>query len=325
MNGRVRFWILLATTLSLVGPSGSPFGPGSGWAQIRKSSPAERAAKALDKVRRQGIYVPGFSPKHYGFHYHPGYTIPYAPPLYYPSRYHAWYPPGIYGPGFHPPYFGPVFGGPVFGGPNIQVQISSPLPRRVPWPQSTIIDVREVPNPRLPPARLTMFNGGPRTIEVTVLDEVDPQGTQRFKLGRGEGRPVTIQRDSGGTRIRTVETFDRWGYPVTQEYTSVIPPASRYEVVVHEWAIQSIAIDRTGKSPNMIEDINRQGKGLGRFLLPPGDQLRSGRIDVYRQAKSMGNQGTVTPLLDPERSGQPRDNASVIERQLEAIRRQQSR
>ena len=80
--------------------------------------------------------------------------------------------------------------------------------------------------------------------------------------------------------------------------TTPVPPAPRYELVIHEWKLQSVAIDRTGKSPNVIEDTNFQGKGIGRFLLPPGDQLKSGTLDVVRTALEARNAGSVSPLLD---------------------------
>ncbi len=95
---------------------------------------------------------------------------------------------------------------------------------------------------------------------------------------------------------------------MTENIVRPIAPQARYEVVVHEWAMQSIAIDRTGKSPKAIEDINFQGRGLGRFLLPPGDSLQSPRIDVYRTAVQSGLAGTVAPIVPSDESDQGSDS-----------------
>ena len=86
----------------------------------------------------------------------------------------------------------------------------------------------------------------------------------------------------------------------------------RYEFIVHEWVLQSIAIDRTGTSPSPIEDANYHGKGLGRFSLPPGTQLQSGTLDVYRAASSAQNRGTVAPITAQEK--QVGDGLSPLER-----------
>ncbi|MGI9470308.1 MAG: hypothetical protein ACR2NZ_02170, partial [Rubripirellula sp.] len=106
--------------------------------------------------------------------------------------------------------------------------------------------------------------------------------------------------------------------------------ATRYEIVVHEWAMQSVAIDRTGKSPNVIEDINFQGRGIGRFLLPAGPALQSGVIGVYSAAASQGNAGTVQPIVPTEDLPVRGNNArrledAVLEAQRAAQRRASGR
>jgi hypothetical protein len=68
-------------------------------------------------------------------------------------------------------------------------------------------------------------------------------------------------------------------------------------VSVYEEFLQSIAIDRTGKSPNVIEDINYQPRSVGFLLLPPGDQLQDNSVlDVYRAAADSKNPGAVRKL-----------------------------
>jgi hypothetical protein len=123
--------------------------------------------------------------------------------------------------------------------------------------------------------------------------------------------------------VRRYATYDAFGLPVTRSVSIPIPPESRYEVVVHEWAVQSVAIDRTGKSPDPIEDINMQGRGIGRFRLPPADQLRGATIDVFARARAADNPGSVAPMVPPDRQTGPADNASRLERAIREVRERQ--
>lgn len=196
-----------------------------------------------------------------------------------------------------------------------------------PQPRSVLLESRTVPNPPLAPVRLRLLNPTKRTLQVAIVDVASPSGNRSMKIPAGQSSEVQISRDSGAKRVSRYQTFDALGYPIEKEVITEIPPVVRYEIVVHEWAMQSVAIDRTGKSPNVIEDINMQGRGLGRFPLPPGDALRPGTIDVYRAAVNAGNQGAIAPIVPTEDGGpgQPTDNASALENAvLEAQRRAMS-
>ena len=192
------------------------------------------------------------------------------------------------------------------------------LPRR--RPQSMLLDSQTVPNEPLPPATLQLTNGGPREVQVAVVDLENPQGTRQLRIASRQAKEIKVRRDPGSSLVQNYRTYTPYGEPITREIVTPIPPRVLYEIVVHEWAMQSIAIDRTGKSPSMIEDVNFQGRGLGRFPLPAGQQLTSGRIDVYAAAKGSGNAGTVSPIV-PSRDGIGRDstergNASALERAM---------
>lgn len=214
-------------------------------------------------------------------------------------------PPAAYPPPAHPPVtWPPVAAGPV-GFPFPVDPLFYPPPvfpgayfGSVRYPQSVLIDSRIVPNPPLPPARIDLYNGGRREIEVGLVDLQDPAQTRSMRIAPGQATPVEVQRDAGGEEVLTYRTINAYGDVVTQNVVRSLVPQPRYEVVVHEWAMQSIAIDRTGKSPNPIEDINFQGRGLGRFVLPPGGS--SARIDVYRTAIESGLAGTVAPIVESE-------------------------
>lgn len=168
---------------------------------------------------------------------------------------------------------------------------------RRPWPQSMLIDSQTIPNPPLAPARVIFGNDGAREIQVAVFDDKDPGRTRSVRIPAGSSVEMNLERDAGQKRVAHYRVVAPTGESFIKEVVTNVPPVERYEVVVHQWAVQSVAIDRTGKSLNQIEDINFQGKGIGRFRLPPGPQLRSGTIDVYSAAKSRGNAGSVAPIV----------------------------
>ncbi|MFK8113210.1 MAG: hypothetical protein AB8B91_13460 [Rubripirellula sp.] len=220
---------------------------------------------------------------------------------------HGYSSPGYStGYGYSTPYAGPI----------------SP-PRPLPYPsgfraplqrQSVLIDSEVIPNPPLPNAKIVLRNDGRREVQVAVVDFASERQPQSIRLAPGQSRQVELQRDSGAKRVANYRVITPYGEPLTKEIVSEIPAKVRYEIVVHEWAMQSIAIDRTGTSPNPIEDVNMQGRGIGRFTLPPGLRLQSGTIDVYSAAQRSGNAGTVSPLVPA--SEQSSDNASVLERTI---------
>lgn len=206
------------------------------------------------------------------------------------------------------PAFGPAFGSPYYAPPR---------------PQSVLIDSQSFRNPPLKPVSLELTNGGPKELRVTVVDLKEPAGTREIRIQPRQTVVIIVQRDSGGRLVQTFRTITSLGEAITKEVVTPIAPEVRYEVVAHEWAMQSIAIDRTGKSPNVIEDVNFQGRGLGRFPLPPGDRLQPGRIDVYSAAKRAGNQGTVAPITAAEK--QLPANSDPLERAIfEAQKRAQN-
>jgi hypothetical protein len=138
---------------------------------------------------------------------------------------------------------------------------------------------------------------------------------------------VTLERDSGATIQQTTEFLDGFGNWNRQNYQIPVPPAVLYDISVYEEFLQSIAIDRTGKSPNAIEDVNYQPRSVGFLLLPPGDQLQDNSVlDVYRAAADSRNPGAVRRLAPSDyqnSSSQPnvqRDPLKDILQQLQGKR-----
>jgi len=184
--------------------------------------------------------------------------------------------------------------------------------RPQPLPRSVLIDSQVIPNPPLEPVNVELFNDSRRDLQVTIDDLQNPSATRSVRIQPGSSQEIRFARDSGAERIEYYRVIDPYGGSRTKRVVRQIEPQVRYELTVHQWNLQSIAIDRTGKSPNVIEDAQFQGKGIGRFVLPPGDNLQPGRIDVYRAAKAQANQGAVAPLLPED----PGDEISPLERAL---------
>lgn len=215
--------------------------------------------------------------------------------------------PGFGGPGFGGPgWGGPGFGGPGFGGPGfgglpyfggyqysgISITLPGPTALTSPFdpglqysqPQSTLIESRVVDDGSLPPVEMEFVNTHNDTLLVTLTDVRHPGKQPQYKIPSGGSQRVKLPRSAGQTRINRYQTWDDAGNPTERETRVAIDPEVRYEVTVDRLRIQSIAIDRTGKSPNEIEDINMQSVPVGGFSLPPGDQLISDSIDVFAAA-----------------------------------------
>lgn len=189
----------------------------------------------------------------------------------------------------------------------------------VPPQQSVIVDSQTVTNPPLDPVRVAFRNDGPRELKVTVVDLKDGSQTRSLRVEPGKSRGLQLQRDPSATRTVTYRVITPAGESTTRDVQTEVQPKHRYEVVVHEWVMQSIAIDRTGKSPSSIEGVNFQGRPLGRFPLPPGPQLQSGTIDVYSAARSRGNEFAIPPIYPREQ--RDADNGSPLEQTIFEIQR----
>lgn len=193
-----------------------------------------------------------------------------------------------------------------------------------PRPQSILLDSLVIWNPPLPSARLKLVNDGRREVHVGIRDLQDSARSRTMRIRPNSSAEVALIRDTGGKRIEQFRIVNLDGCVRTREVVTEYAPSVRYELVVHEWAMQSVAIDRTGKSPAVIEDMNFQGHGIGRFFLSPGPSLQSGVIRVYSAALRQQNGGTLSPLIPredlPKREGRILENA-VLEAQRAAHRR----
>lgn len=180
-------------------------------------------------------------------------------------------------------------------------QIWYPMPPVVslPVPQFKTTQQQFVPNPTLPPIDIRLTNRHSDELLVLFADRRIPDNPVKIRIPAGGSKPVRIERDAGGTIVENISIVDAFGNWVDEQYTTPVPPAVLYDLSVYEIFLQSIAIDRTGTSPNVVEDVNFQPRSIGFFLLPPGDELVEGsELDTYRAAQEQENPGAVRRLSE---------------------------
>ena len=194
-----------------------------------------------------------------------------------------------------------------------------PPPVHIVLPTVQLIGHRVVANPPLPVAEVLLTNSHQQDLYVVIADLRPGHGARQLTIPAHGAVTVPLSRDSGATLQEIYEVQSPGGGLVREQLVTVVPPATRYDVSVYERFLQSIAIDRTGKSPNVIEDVNYQPKGVGIFPLPAGPALADGAaVDVWAEARAAGNPGAVRPLA-PEPTAELR--IDPLQRALEEATR----
>ncbi len=239
-------------------------------------------------------------------HFQPmtGTLRPIAPNANQPPSLNHGYFPGGFGPTaplFPAPLVpvAPVWGSGIstsIGLPPLPVFPGIPPAPILRQPQSVLVDSKIVPGAPLAPVTVGLRNSSPSDLVVTIVNLQEASDTEQIKIRSGDVVRHQFSRRAGAERVDTFRVITETGEVLTRQNPISLPAEVLYEIVVHQWQIQSIAIDRTGKSPNVIEDVHYQGKGLGRFPLPAGADLQPTVIDVYRAAINQGNPATVAPI-----------------------------
>lgn len=196
----------------------------------------------------------------------------------------------------------------------------------LPQPGYRVVSEQVIPNATLPPVSLRIANTHSDGLLVLLADRRNPAVAKRLRIPQGGSETVQLERDGGSTVIQTVEWRDGFGNWDRREIQIPVPPVVLYDVSVYEEFLQSIAIDATGKSPNVIEDVNYQPRSVGFLLLPAGDQLQDNSvIDVYRASADSQNPGAVRRLSpsDYNRSSSqatPKDPLKELLQQIQSKR-----
>jgi len=164
----------------------------------------------------------------------------------------------------------------------------------LPQPQFRTVQQQVISNGPLSPATVNIVNTHSDTLVVLVADRRNVSNMKKMRIAPGKSERMQIERESGATIVETFETMDGFGNWQQQQFNTAIPPNVLYDISVYEEFLQSIAIDRTGTSPNPIEDVNYQPRSIGFFLVPPGDELPEvAEIDAYQVAIDTQNPGGV--------------------------------
>jgi len=193
----------------------------------------------------------------------------------------------------------------------------APPPPAVNIPVQQMAEHAMRPNPPLPPAVTRLVNTHTSELLVRVTDL--RSGTfVDLAIPAGGSRNFEFQRDAGATFVERYQVAGPLGNVFQQQFVTAVPPVVYYDVTVYEKFLQSIAIDRTGKSPQRIEDINYQPKGVGYFVIPPGDLFPGGELDVFRSAKRANNPGAVRPL-DPKTFSEAEPTQDPLKRALQEL------
>ena len=154
-----------------------------------------------------------------------------------------------------------------------------------------------IPNPPLPPAEVVLKNTHNETLILLIADLRQGGQAQKIRIPRESSQSIQLDRDSGGTVVETFEVRSNYGDWDRREFRTPVPASPIYDISVYEEFLQSIAIDRTGSSPNPIEDVNYQPRSIGLFVVPPGSALPAqAMLDPYRMAEAANNAGAVRRL-----------------------------
>lgn len=173
----------------------------------------------------------------------------------------------------------------------------------LPQPQFRSVQQRIESNGPLPPADIDIVNTHNETLIILLADRRNISNLQKMRIEVGKSERIQVERDSGATLFETFETMDGFGNWQQQQFQTSIPSPVLYDISVYEEFLQSIAIDRTGTSPNPIEDVNYQPRSIGFFLLPAGAELPAeSELDAYTMAINAQNPGGVRRFSQREQT-----------------------
>lgn len=173
-------------------------------------------------------------------------------------------------------------------------------------------------NPPLPPAQIELVNSHTAALRILITDRRAAR-PREVRIAPNSRALASFDRDAGATVVETYELRSPTGVWDRQQFVTQIPPTPLYDLSVYEEFLQSIAIDRTGTSPNPIEDVNYQPRSIGWLPLPPGNALPArGQIDAYEDAKAANNPGAVR-RMDPRNLEKPNSAADPLKSILDSV------
>ncbi len=205
------------------------------------------------------------------------------------------------------------------GAPSQQWILEGFVPPAPVMPALQIVARELRPKPPLTSAPVDLYNSSRRELWIVLGDLRGSNRTKEYRIPAGQSERVGLPRDAGAQMVEVYESRSLLGEVQRQEIVTEIPPRSFFDISVYELALKSVAIDRTGKSPNAIEETNYQPKSVGFFVLPPGDELQPGPLDLYDLAIREKNPGAVR-RLDMTKFVKPNQQPDVLEKIIQGAR-----
>ncbi len=168
-----------------------------------------------------------------------------------------------------------------------------------------LVSRKLIPNPDLPPARVTLKNTGKDPLLVQVVDLFDPRQPPEQKIDVGAQIDVELLREAGGVLEEVYLVPGPAGTLLEQTASHNIPPAQRYSLVVWEnretYKVLPFKNPRKGAPKEQTEGFTRRSNvSLGVIPVPPGALLRDqDQMDVVQITKRLKNPGAVVHFAKP--------------------------
>ncbi len=159
-----------------------------------------------------------------------------------------------------------------------------------------LVSRRIIPNPELPPARVSFVNSSEDDLVVQIVDQFQPRQPEEIKIPkRGEVvRPLA--RDAGGRIEEVYLAPGPLGTLIERTETYPIPPQQRYTLVAWSDKVTYRYIDRRKNKPQGATpsfDLKTH-VSLGVIPIPPGSLLSDGEsVDLPAIAKQINNPGAA--------------------------------
>lgn len=166
-----------------------------------------------------------------------------------------------------------------------------------------LVERRIVPGTPLPPARVTLVNGGPDDLAVQLSDALDPTQSREITIPAGGAEQVLVERDAGAVVEETFLLPGPAGDWLQQTEQYPLPPQPRYALAV--WAHRttySYIDNRRNRPAAALPSFDlKTHVSIGVVQLPPGDLLRDGAVlDVFREATRNRNPGAAGHFPAPQ-------------------------
>lgn len=175
------------------------------------------------------------------------------------------------------------------------------------------------PNPPQPPIEIELVNSHDQALITLLGHRTGNRVEKTIRIEPRQSQLLQLERDPGATLVETVEVLGVNGQWLQRQYVTPLPSVSNYDLSVYEEFLQSIAIDRTGKNPNPIEDVNYAPRSIGLIFLAIDSQLATKMtIDVYAKAQAASNPGAVRRMDKQQLEKSPKDPVKSI---LEGIQK----